>query len=149
MLPFEEGRLIELAYAFEQIARPRRSPSRTPSLVSDVLSYPFALRSPKVTGSLHLDRPTQMLHYDIRVQGVENSDILDIKIHRGSADTKGPAIELLGKDRKGAVPVRNSNLNDLLAGNLHMIIYTRDAPLGTIRGQIQRIEAKGRLEPTN
>jgi amidase len=147
--PFKEGRLIELAYAYEQIAKPRRSPSRTPSLVSDVLSYRFEIRSPKLTGGLHLDRSTQTLHYYIQVQGVENSDILDIKIHRGAADTKGPVIELLGKDRKGAVPVRNSDLNDLLAGNLHMIVYTRDAPLGTIRGQVQRVEAQRRLESTN
>jgi len=147
--PFEESRLIELAYAYEQQAKPRRSPSRTPSLVSDVLTYRFGLGSPLITGSVRLDRPSQTLHYDVRVQGVKDHDILDIKIHRGAAGTRGPVIELLGKDRKGAVPVRNQDLDDLLAGNLHMMIYTRDAPLGTIRGQIQKLETPGRPESTN
>ena len=81
-----------------------------------------------------------MLHYDIRVQGVRKHDIVDIKIHRGTADTKGPVIELLGKESKGFVSIRNPDLEDLLAGNLQMVIYTHDAPLGTIGGHIQMIE---------
>lgn len=32
--PFEDGRLIELGFAWEQVARPRRPPGLTPSLVS-------------------------------------------------------------------------------------------------------------------
>jgi Asp-tRNA(Asn)/Glu-tRNA(Gln) amidotransferase A subunit family amidase len=31
--PFEEGRLIELGYAWEKLANPRRSPQLTPSLL--------------------------------------------------------------------------------------------------------------------
>lgn len=137
--PFREGRLIELAFAYEQISKPRRPPARTPSLVSDVLSYRFEIRSPRVTGSLYLDRSSQTLHYNIQVQGVKGSTISDIKIHRGASGSKGPVIELLGNSRKGTLPVRNSDLKDLLAGNLQMIIYTQDALFGTIGGQIRMI----------
>jgi len=137
--PFEEGRLIALGYAYERVAKPRRPPSRTPSLVSDVLSYAFELRSPLAKGQLHLDRTTQILHYELQIPNVKGGDILDVKVHRGGPDENGPVIELLGKDRRGFVPIRNSNVNDLLEGNLYLVFYTRDAPLGAFRGQVQRL----------
>lgn len=136
--PFSEGRLIALAYAWEQLARPRRAPGRTPSLVSDVLSYRFAVQSPLARGKLHLDRPSQTLQYDLRFKGVRNRDILDIKLHHGAPGTHGPVIELLGKKRKGSVPISNSDLIDLVEGNLYLVVYTRNNPRGEIRGQIQR-----------
>ena len=136
--PFEDGRLIALGYAYEQVAAPRRPPSRTPSLVSGVLSHEFEIRSPLVEGLLRLDRPTQLLHYELQISNVEDGDILDVKMHRGAADMNGPVIELLGKDRKGSVAIRNSDLNDLLEGRLYFVVYTRDEPFGVIRGQIQQ-----------
>jgi amidase len=136
--PFEEGRLIALGYAYEQVAKPRRPPSRTPSLVRDVLAYQFELHSPLAKGELRLDRPTQTLHYDLQIANVDEGDILDVKLHRGVADTNGPVIALLGKDRQGSVPIRNSDLDDLVKGNLYLVVYTRDAPYGAIRGQILR-----------
>jgi hypothetical protein len=142
--PFEEGRLLGLAYAYEQMTETRRPPPRAPSLVNDVSSYRFEIRSTKAGGELLLDRPSQTLHYDIRVPGASDRDILDIKIHRGGANTQGPAIELLGKERKGAVEVRNSDLQDLLAGGLYMMIYTREAPQGLVRGQIELLESPSR-----
>ncbi len=136
--PFEERRLIALGYAYEQVAQPRHPPPRTPSLLSDVLSYQFELRSPPSKGELRLERPTQTLHYDLQIANVGEGDILDVKLHRGAADTNGPVIALLGKDRQGSVPIRNSDLDDLLKGNLYLVVYTRDAPFGAIRGQILR-----------
>ncbi len=137
--PFEEDRLIALGYAYEQVARPRRPPSRTPSLVSDVLAYEFELSSRLAKGQLRLDRSTQILHYNLQIPNVKGSDILDVKVHRGAPDEKGPVIDLLGKDRQGSVPIRNSDMNDLLEGRLYLVIYTQDAPFGAIRGQIQRL----------
>lgn len=136
--PFEEGRLIALGYAYEQVAKPRRPPSRTPSLVRDVLAYQFELRSPLAKGELRLERPTQTLHYDLQIPNVDEGDILDVKLHRGVADTNGPVIALLGTDRQGSVPIRNSDLDNLLNGKLYLVVYTRDAPFGAIRGQILR-----------
>ncbi len=136
--PFEEGRLIALGYAYEQVAKPRRPPSRTPSLVRDVLAYQFELRSPLAKGELRLERPTQTLHYDLQIPNVDEGDILDVRLHRGVADTNGPVIALLGTDRQGSVPIRNSDLDNLLNGKLYLVVYTRDAPFGAIRGQILR-----------
>jgi amidase len=138
--PFEDGRLIALGYAYEQVAGPRRPPSRTPSLVSDVLSYDFEIRSSRIKGQLRFERPTQVLHYELKFSNVKDRDILDVKMHRGAADTNGPVIELLGKDRKGLVAIQNSDVNDLLEGKLYVVVYTREAPLGAIRGQIQHLD---------
>ncbi|MCW8925630.1 MAG: amidase family protein [Xanthomonadales bacterium] len=136
--PFEEGRLLALAYAYEQSARPRRPPARTPSLVSDVLTYTFELQSTRVRGRLHLERPTQMLHYSIRVPGVKDRDIVDIKLHIGVEGRNGPVIELLGRERKGRVLINNAYLDDLLQGGLYLVVYTRDSPQGVVRGQIEQ-----------
>jgi Asp-tRNA(Asn)/Glu-tRNA(Gln) amidotransferase A subunit family amidase len=137
--PFEDGRLIALGYAYEQVAKPRRSPPRTPSLVSDVLAYQFELHAPLIKGQLRFERSTQTLHYELQIPTVKDHDILDVKVHRGGPDENGPVIELLGKDRRGSVAIRNSNVNDLLEERLYLLIYTRDAPFGAIRGQIRRL----------
>jgi Asp-tRNA(Asn)/Glu-tRNA(Gln) amidotransferase A subunit family amidase len=55
---FEEGELIAMAYAYEQAARPRRFPPRTPSLMSGELSRPFTI-SGDLGGHAVLDVPTQ------------------------------------------------------------------------------------------
>lgn len=137
--PFEEGQLIAFGFAYEQAIKPRRPPARTPSLVNDVLSYPFELDSPRARGRLLFDRPTQTLNYELRFSGLKDRDILDIKIHRGAAGEKGPVIELLGKARKNSVPIRNEDIDKLLAGHLYLVVYTNDEPQGAIRGQISRI----------
>jgi Asp-tRNA(Asn)/Glu-tRNA(Gln) amidotransferase A subunit family amidase len=133
---FSEGRLLGLAYAWEQAAQPRRPPPRTPSLVSGELSVPFELESNQASGKLRLERPTQTLHYALRIKGVKDRDIVDIKLHRGEAGSNGPVIALLGSARKGSVAVDNSNLEDLVNDNLYVVVYTRDKPGGSLRGQI-------------
>lgn len=136
--PFEEGRLIGLGYAYEQLAKPRQPPSRTPSLVSDVLALPFNFESQRAKGVLRLDRPTQVLHYHLDIPNVDEGDILDVKLHRGALETNGPVIALLGKSPEGSVSILNANLDDLLEGKLYIVVYTRDAVTGAIRGQINR-----------
>ena len=96
--PFEDGRLVALGYAWEQLARPRRAPQRTPSLVSDALSYDFEVRAESVRGKLRLERPTQVLHYAFETTGAKSDDVVDIKLHRGET---GPVIELLGSGLAG------------------------------------------------
>jgi len=135
--PFTEGRLIGLAHAWEQVAKPRHAPGRMPSLVSDVLSYRFEIQSPLARGKLHLDRPSQTLHYDIRLKGVKTQNILDIKLHRGAPGVNGPVIELLGNGRKGSVAIENTYLDDLMEGNLYLVVYTKSNLRGQILGQIQ------------
>ena len=132
---FEEGELIAMAYAYEQAVRPRKYPSRTPSLVSGVLTRPFTL-SGDLEGHALLDVPTQTLRYELQWSDVLGDEILDIKLHKEEKDSAGPVVALLGKDRRGELAVRNEDLDALLAGKLYVTVYTREAPLGAARAQI-------------
>jgi hypothetical protein len=136
--PFAEGRLLALAYAWEQAAQPRRPPPRTPSLISGDMSVNFELDMERASGRLRLDRPTQTLHYALRFRGLRDRDIVDIKLHRGAPGANGPVIELLGRDRKGSVAIKNSHLAGLLDGRLYVVVSTSDKPRGALRGQIRR-----------
>lgn len=136
--PFDDGHLVALAYAWEQVAKPRRPPPRTPSLVSDVLVHQFEIRSPSMSGHLSFDRPTQVLQYELQLAHEIDREIIDIKLHYADADSNGPVIELLGADYQGSVAIRNEFVDDLLLGQLYLAVYTRDEPAGAIRGQIER-----------
>ena len=130
--PFDDGQLVAMGYAWEQLAKPRRAPPRTPSLVTGVLSTGFEVDSRSLAGKLRLDRPTQVLHYAFEAPGLKSGDILDIKLHRGA----GPVVALLGKHLRGTVAIRNADLGDLLDGKIQVVVYT--ASQSNLRGQITR-----------
>jgi Asp-tRNA(Asn)/Glu-tRNA(Gln) amidotransferase A subunit family amidase len=134
--PFEESHLVALGYAWEQLAKPRRPPARTPSLVSDPLVYPLRLDSPAASGELRFDRPGQTLHYALQIPDIKEQDILDIKVHRGPAGASGPVIALLGKTLQGSLAIPNAEVGNLLEGRLYLVVYTRESPFGAVRGQI-------------
>lgn len=133
---FDDGRLVALGYGWEQVAKPRRPPMRTPSLVSDVLVHELEVQSPQISGRLSFERTTQTLHYDLQIEHGKDHEILDLKLHRGALGTNGPVIELLGDDLQGSIPVRNARVDDLLRGGLYIVVYTKDEPAGAIRGQV-------------
>ena len=132
---FGEGELIAMAYAYEQAAKPRRSPPRTPSLLSGELSRDFTI-SGGISGHALLDVPGQKLRYELQWSGVLDDEILDIKLHKEEKDSAGPVVALLGKSRQGELAVRNEDLDALLAGKLYFTVYTRQKPLGAARAQI-------------
>jgi Asp-tRNA(Asn)/Glu-tRNA(Gln) amidotransferase A subunit family amidase len=133
--PFEDARLIALAYAWEQAAEPRRPPPRTPSLIGDVLTYEFEINAPSMNGKLRLDRPSQVLHYQIEAPDLDGDDVVDIKLHRGS---NGPVVALLGDELAGSAPFPNGELAKLLGDELYLAIYTKRLPKGVVRGRIER-----------
>ena len=136
--PHADGRLIALGYAWEQIANPRRAPERTPSLISDALSYAFEAESAQIGGQLHLDRPTQTLHYALEITGADSAGSIELRLHRGGDGKIGPGIALLGGGLRGSVPIRNEDLADLMRGNLYLVASRRGAPSELARGQIRR-----------
>lgn len=89
-------------------------------------------------GQLRFDRPTQVLHYELEVAPEEDFEIVDVKLHRGDPGSSGPVIELLGANIQGSVAIRNEYVDALLQGRLFLVVYTENAPVGAIRGQIRR-----------
>jgi Asp-tRNA(Asn)/Glu-tRNA(Gln) amidotransferase A subunit family amidase len=136
--PYADGRLIALGYAWEQAASPRRPPERTPSLLSGDLTYEFVIESPRLSGEVRLDRPTQTLHYSFEAPGISRAEITELRLHRGGKDENGPVIELLGHELDGAVPIGNEEFDDLVRGRLYIVVHTTGAPHGFARGQIRR-----------
>lgn len=133
--PFEDGRLVALAYAWEQLVQPRRSPPRTPSLVSDTPELSFVASGEGIRGELRLDRPAQVLHYALEATGLDAEDITDVKLHRGES---GPVIALLGNGLQGTYAIPNADLEDLVGNRLRIVIYT--ASQRERRGRILRDE---------
>jgi Asp-tRNA(Asn)/Glu-tRNA(Gln) amidotransferase A subunit family amidase len=133
--PFEEPRLIAMAYAYEQAAKPRKPPARTPSLLSGSLSHSFSVEG-GVEGHALLDVPTQRLVYELQIRDVLAAEITDIKLHRGGREANGPVVGLMGTERIGEIPVRNEDLAALLEGSLYVEVYTLGRPQGHARGRI-------------
>lgn len=134
--PFDDGRLVAFAYAWERVAAPRRAPLRTPSLLGDTLSWRFVIDAPSITGRLRLERPTQTLHYDVEVTGLDEDDIVSVTLHRAAAGTYGPVIMRLDEGLQGAIPIGNAHVDDLVSGNLRIVVHTRGRK--EVRGQIEK-----------
>jgi hypothetical protein len=134
--PFEDDRLVAIAFAYEKIAMTRQAPSRTPSLVSDTLSSEFSVQSQQINGDLRLDKATQTLHYDLTLQGIDQNNVSTIALHRSVEYTNGPVIDLLGSGLNGTVAVRNADLDDLLDDGLYIAVYSHDGREAVGRGQI-------------
>jgi len=134
--PFEDDRLVSIGFAYEKIATPHRTPTRAPSLLSDVLTIDFAIQSTTVRGKARLDRPTQSLHYNLEFAGIDAANIRAIALHRGAEYTNGPVIDLLGTGQSGSVAVRNADLDDLLDDGLYVAVYVHNKREEAGRGQI-------------
>jgi Asp-tRNA(Asn)/Glu-tRNA(Gln) amidotransferase A subunit family amidase len=133
---FEEGKLIAMAYAYEQAAKPRKAPPRTPSLVNGTLTRDFLITG-DFEGHALFDVPTQTLRYELPFFGTLEEDVIDVKLHKETKDSTGPVVALLGKGRRGEVGVRNEDLDALLAGKLYFAVYTRGRPLGAFRASVR------------
>ncbi len=134
--PFEDDKLVAIAFAYEKIAMTRQAPSRTPSLVSDTLSSEFSLQSQQINGNLRLDKATQTLHYELTLHGIDEESVSTIALHRSVEYTNGPVIDLLGIGLTGSVAVRNADLDDLLDDGLYVAVYSHDGREAVGRGQI-------------
>jgi Asp-tRNA(Asn)/Glu-tRNA(Gln) amidotransferase A subunit family amidase len=134
--PFEDDKLVAIAFAYEKIAMTRQAPSRTPSLVSDTLSADFSLQSQQISGDLRLDKATQTLHYELTLQGIDEKSVSIIALHRSVEYTNGPVIDLLGIGLTGSVAVRNADLDDLLDDGLYIAVYSHDGREAVARGQV-------------
>ena len=140
--PFDESRLIGLAYAFEQNTHHRRTPDFTPSLVTPPLPDEIEATmtaTGDVTGRarLTLDSTTRTLEYSLAVYGILDSDVLAIDLHRRVDDSEnGPSMRRLAGDRArvvGRLTLTGRELHFLRDGRLYLDVHTRAQVAGAIR----------------
>ena len=140
--PFDESRLIGLAYAFEQHTHHRRPPGFTPSLVtppSAVVLETTLTATGRVSGraSFAFDPTTRTLDYSLSTYGVRDRDVLAINLHRRSDDSEnGPSMRRLAAHRarlSGQLNLSGRELHFLRKGRLYLDVHTKDQLAGALR----------------
>gem|GEM_PF-79565 len=145
---FAEPRLLALANAWEQLAKPRQPPFSTPALVGGKAPAPqqaFANLAGGGTGRATIrftyEPTTARLHADVTVSGSGRQAPFAVAIHRSHEGGPGPIlvpILLRGQKRVSADLVLDALARaDLRAGKLYAALYTEALPLGTGRAVIE------------
>jgi amidase len=140
---WEEAKLLNYAYAWEQATKPRRPPFSTPPLVKGAAPAPTAmdLVIGPATVKLNYDSTTGALRYEAAAPKVPTTDrVLGLTIQRGDGDKPGPIVaQLLAPNQiagSGTLTMRGRNREDLVGGRLYVHFYTKAAPLGAARERI-------------
>ena len=147
--PWEEPRLIELAYAWEQQEQRRQPPAFTPSLVSPPPPVELASRVTAADGlsaraRFTLDPSTRILDYDVTVYGLRwsgpDDEVLSVALHRrGPAEDAehGPVVRQLarrgGARTAGQVRLSGAEMHALRADRLYLAVHTRMLLPGAVR----------------
>jgi len=140
---WEEAKLLNYAYAWEQASKPRRPPFSTPPLVKGASPSPTAtdIVIGSATVTFNYDPTTGALRYDVAAAKMAAADrVLALAIHRSEGDKAGPIVaQLLAPNQingSGTVTMRGRNREDLVDGKLFVQLYTRQSPLGFERQPI-------------
>jgi hypothetical protein len=151
--PFADARLVGFAYVFEQATGVRLPPTSVPPLVRDteLLSVSFRIRSEVMrmdpgadTAELIIDFSwspmTSELSYDLGLTGLDPADVYAVVL-RGVTDEGGQLV-IRNLSPLGTVTSRETlylgsrDRARLIAGRLHVEVFTREFPQGTGRAPI-------------
>jgi hypothetical protein len=141
-----DAKLLAMAYDYEQSVKPRRAPSTTPALVDGRAPLPKTIRATAKSGATSalgqctFDPTRRTLDYSDAVTGAAPSRIYAMTIDHDSAGKKGAVIRHLSGpgigSTKGRLTLGDVERRELLAGNLSLVVYTADQPMGTIRAPL-------------
>jgi Asp-tRNA(Asn)/Glu-tRNA(Gln) amidotransferase A subunit family amidase len=145
--PFEDARLVALAYAFEQGTDHRRTPPSTPPLLNGLAPPPvsFSVRErgrsgTDVSGRFTFDPVQGTLSYEIDVAGVAPEDLHGIALRASDEDDRFVvARSISGPERtdpRGTLVLTPRNRARFEAGELHLEVFTRAHPLGAVRARL-------------
>jgi hypothetical protein len=140
--------LVAMAYDYERATHPRVPPSTTPPLVNGHAPKPWTYEASArvgagaaVSGTFAYDPMRRTLTYSASASGVPAARVFAITIDRDSSGVKGPVMEVLTVpgDAKvsGVIELNASERGDLAAGRLSLVLYTADAPLGSLRAPLK------------
>ena len=144
--PLADVQLVAMAYDYEQATHPRVPPSTTPPLVNGRAPRPeqFAASvsgAARLHGEFAYDPTRRTLTYSVTASGISPERVYSLSIDRDSAGRKGPVMEVLTipGEAKAAGTLELSAIEraELAAGQLALVLYSADDPLGTVRGTIQ------------
>ncbi|MEO7135476.1 MAG: amidase family protein [Vicinamibacterales bacterium] len=140
---WEEAKLLNYAFAWEQTAKPRQAPFSTPPLVKGVAPSPTAAEIVigAATVKFNYDATSGALRFDAAAAKMAPADrVIALAIHRSEGDKPGPIVaQLLAPNQitgSGTLTMRGRNREDLVAGKLFVQLYTKQSPLGFERQPI-------------
>ena len=152
--PFDDARLVALAYAYEQGVQPRRSPPAAPPLVEGKAPAPVTfevavLTGPGERGALRgqftFDPVVRTLVFDVEILGTPAEEVYAVTLNRAHEESAGATIHRLvgpGLSREtGVVGLGNQGAEDLVAGRLSLVLYTASQPRGLVRATLRLPEA--------
>jgi len=141
-----DAKLLGMAYDYEQSDKPRHAPSTTPALIDGHAPLPKTIRVSAKSGAtialgqFTFDPTRRALDYNVSITGAAPGRIFAITIDRDSAGKKGPIIRHLSGpgigSAKGRLTLADVERRELLAGNLSLVVYTTDQPMGTIKAPL-------------
>jgi Asp-tRNA(Asn)/Glu-tRNA(Gln) amidotransferase A subunit family amidase len=144
--PFDDARLVAMAYAYEQAVHPRRPPPAAPPLVNGEAPapIPFEMRilgGPGHPGSVHgrfaFDPVLRTLVFDVDVTGLDAEEVYAVTLSRGDPDARGPVLHRLSGPGQlaeaGLVALGTRGAEDLAAGRLYLVLYAAPHPAGWFR----------------
>lgn len=146
--PFEEAKLLNIAYGWEQAVHPRTPPFSTPPLAGGRAAAPsrFKVRTPgagpRANVAFIFDPLNATLRYDARLDRLGNDEAVALTLQRTEGGKPGPIIANLlrpGQHKaKGHLQLDSRARADIAAGRLYLRLYTRAHPLGWTEAPIQR-----------
>jgi Asp-tRNA(Asn)/Glu-tRNA(Gln) amidotransferase A subunit family amidase len=131
--PFDDGKLISLAYDYERANPHRRAPALTPALGvrSSLPVISWQSKRNGVSANFSFDPMTNELKYSLAGSGIAAT------LHRTFKDDAGPAIAVLSNhpfDKlAGAETLSGPDREKLLSGGLYVRIATRGKDSAAIR----------------
>lgn len=146
--PFEEAKLLGIAYGWEQAAHPRTPPFSTPPLTDGKAPTPshFKVRTsadgPRADVAFIYDPLKATLRYDARLDHLGNDEAVALTLQRTEDGKPGAIIANLlrpGQQKaKGDLQLDTRARADIAAGRLYLRLYTRAHPLGWAEAPLQR-----------
>lgn len=152
--PLEDARLVGLGFAYEQAARPRRPPVRTPPLSDGRGPQPVTFevlaageenaaggRAPaELRATFTLHPALAGLEYHARVSGVPIEEVHAVTLHHGAPGQAGPVLHRLigpgATEGSGTIQLTVADWEALRSGKLYVQALTRSDPTGTVRSQL-------------
>jgi hypothetical protein len=132
--PFEDAKLVSLAYDYEHSTHHRLAPARTPALGSRMFPPSITWQTSagagaQVLAKFSFDPSTSELRYTVTATGFAKGDLLSATIHRTAKEGSGPSILLISnhafQNVSGKETLSNPDREKLLSGATYLSITTR------------------------
>lgn len=147
--PFDEMRLLNLAYDWEGLAKPREAPFSTPPLVQG--KGPAAIRFSVRLGSrgkggradvtFTYEPAMAALSYDLRISRMGKDVPVAVTLQRAEAGKPGPIVAVLSRPGEtvahSARRLTPRQHEDLVAGRLLAGFYSHEWPLGLAHARLE------------